>query len=78
MKFDELTPEQIEVLVRSTGAFVVTVTLLNKARKAAKSGDYAKAGYYAVLWAGVSNNYNHANLTTLLTKGRNALDVFGD
>ena len=55
-----LTPEQLEELTHATTAAVVSGTLLFKAARRAKRGDYLAALYYAVLWAGFTNNSNRA------------------
>lgn len=52
--------DKIELVTHALTGAVVGATLLIKAHRAAKRGDYAKATYYAVLWVGFSNNSNTA------------------
>lgn len=52
--------DKIELAAHVLTGTVVAATLLVKAHRAAKRGDYARATYLAVLWMGFSNNTNTA------------------
>ena len=67
--------DKVERYSLAIGSAVGAVYLLTRAARAARKGDYAKATYYAALWAGFTNN-SHQNVSAYLRKtGRSSFNL---
>jgi hypothetical protein len=68
--------EALEDLKRQWPQLVVSTAMMLSARRARKAGNWNKAIYLAILWAGLTNNYSQAEVVRQLKLNRKAKNPF--
>jgi hypothetical protein len=68
--------EALEDLKRQLPQFAISTALLISARRARKAGNWNKAIYVAVLWAGLTNNWSQTEVVRQVKLNRNARNPF--
>jgi hypothetical protein len=68
--------EALEDLKRQWPQLVVSTAMMLSARRARKAGNWNKAIYLAILWAGLTNNYSQAEVVRQLKLNRKARNPF--